>query len=423
MSAFAILALLLTLAALFSYANHRFIGLPPTVGLTLLSLALSVALVTGNRMGLPLRAFAENLLGRVDLGRTLLDGALSFLLFAGALHVEWKELREQRWPVALLASGGVLLSTLLVAGMTHLLFGWLGFDVPFLVCLLFGALISPTDPIAVLGLLKQAKAPASLSTKIAGESLFNDGVGVVVFLVFLELWTGNGGHGGKLDWGHVGLLLLREAGGGIVLGLVLGWATYRLLKSVDDYQVEVLLTLALVSGGYEVAKVLHTSGPLAVVVAGILIGNPGRQYAMSERTREHLDTFWELIDETLNALLFVLLGLEVLVLKHRPGYVTAALLVIPLVLLARVVSVMVPGLVLRLFRQSFAWHNVALLSWGGLRGAISVALALALPAGPERDLLLAVTYAVVAFSILVQGLTMPWLLRRLLPPAPTVSHD
>ena len=279
------------------------------------------------------------MLRRVDLGRTLLDGALSFLLFAGALGVRWKELRQQRWAVLLLATVGVLISTFLVAGMAHLLFGWLGLQVPFLACLLFGALISPTDPIAVLGLLKQAKAPASLSTKIAGESLFNDGIGVVIFLVFYELWTAQGPAGGELDWPHVGALLLREAGGGLALGLLLGWVTYRLLKSVDDYQVEVLLTLALVSGGYEVAKLLHTSGPLAIVVAGIVIGNPGRQFAMSERTREHLDTFWELVDEILNALLFVLLGLEVLVLRLQPGYLAAAALAIPLVLLARLVSV------------------------------------------------------------------------------------
>ena len=412
MNAFAILALLLTLAALFAYINHRFIGLPSTIGLTLLSLLLSVALVAANWLGLPLQAFAKGVLERVDLSRTLLDGALSFLLFAGALHVDWKVLHQERWSVALLATGGVLLSTLLVAGMSHFLFGWLGFKVPFLICLLFGALISPTDPIAVLGLLKQANAPASLATKIAGESLFNDGIGVVVFLLFYELqFSGDS----ELDLTHVGTLLLREAGGGIALGLALGWATYRLLKSVDAYQVEVLLTLALVSGGYELAKVLHTSGPLAIVVAGIVIGNAGRKFAMSDRTRQNLDTFWELIDEILNALLFVVLGLEVLVLKYQPGFVTLGLLTIPLVLLARVISVTAPGPVLKLFRQGFSWRNVVLLTWGGLRGAISIALALTLPSGPERDLLLAATYAVVAFSILVQGLTMPWLLGRVLP--------
>ena len=412
MNAFAILALLLTLAALFAYTNHRFIGLPSTIGLTLLSLLLSVALVAANWLGLPLQAFAKGVLERVDLSRTLLDGALSFLLFAGALHVDWKVLHQERWSVALLATGGVLLSTLLVAGMSHFLFGWLGFKVPFLICLLFGALISPTDPIAVLGLLKQANAPASLATKIAGESLFNDGIGVVVFLLFYELqFSGDS----ELDLTHVGTLLLREAGGGIALGLALGWATYRLLKSVDAYQVEVLLTLALVSGGYELAKVLHTSGPLAIVVAGIVIGNAGRKFAMSDRTRQNLDTFWELIDEILNALLFVVLGLEVLVLKYQPGFVTLGLLTIPLVLLARVISVTAPGPVLKLFRQGFSWRNVVLLTWGGLRGAISIALALTLPSGPERDLLLAATYAVVAFSILVQGLTMPWLLGRVLP--------
>ncbi len=414
MSFFAIFALLLTLAALFSYANHRFIGLPPTVGLMLLALVLSLGLVVGSRLGLPLQSFAEDVLGRVDLGRTLMEGALSYLLFAGALHVDWDELRAQRWPVALLATGGVLVSTGLVATITYYLFAWLGFPMPLLVCLLFGALISPTDPIAVLGLLKQANAPKALSTKIAGESLFNDGVGVVVFLIFYEMFI-SGQNADSLDLGHVGVLLLREAVGGIALGLLLGWITYRLLKSVDEYKVEILLTLALVTGGYELAKTLHTSGPLVVVVAGILIGNLGREFAMTEETQRRLDTFWTLIDEILNAMLFVLLGLEALVLKYQSGYITAALLVVPVVLLVRFISVTAPGPVLKLFRQGFEWRNVVLLTWGGLRGAISIALALSLPPGPERDLLLMVTYAVVAFAILVQGLTMPWLLRRVLP--------
>ena len=355
----------------------------------------------------------------MDLGRTLLDGALSFLLFAGAPGVDWRELREQRWAVLLLATVGVLFSTLLVAGMARLVFGWLGLRVPFLACLLFGALISPTDPIAVFGLLKQAKAPASLSTKIAGESLFNDGVGVVIFLVFYDLWTAQGPAGGELDWPHVGALLLREAGGGLVLGLLLGWVTYRLLRAWMTTRSRSCSPWRWSAAATRRPRCCTPAGPLAIVVAGIVIGNPGRAFAMSEQTRQPLDTFWELVDVILNALLFVLLGLQVLVLRFQPGYLAAAALAIPLVLLARLASVTGAGALLRLARRRAEWYKVVLLTWGGLRGAISIALALALPPGSERDLLLAATHGVVAFSILVQGLTMPWLLRRVLPAGET----
>jgi CPA1 family monovalent cation:H+ antiporter len=415
MSPFTILALLLTLAALTRYVNHRFIGLPATVGLMLLSLLLSLGIMAADCFGLPLKDSAQAMVSQVDLGQTLLGGMLSFLLFAGALHVNWKALHEQRWRIATLAFGATLLSTGIVAALAWVILRWIGLPLSPLYCLIFGALISPTDPIAVLALLKQANAPASLATKIAGESLFNDGVGVVLFLVFTELLAD--GSGSTLDATHVVLLLLREAGGGIALGLALGWITFRLLKSVDDYQLEVLLTLALVTGGYALANALHMSGPLAIVTAGVLIGNPGRSLAMSEKTRNYLDMFWELIDEILNALLFVLLGLEVLTLRYKPGYVLAAALAIPAVLLARWLSVGGPGVLLRLFQREVEHGALALLTWGGLRGAISVALALSLPAGPERDLLLTLTYAVVAFSILIQATTMPWLLRRTLPAA------
>lgn len=416
MNPFTVLALLLTLAALSSYANHRFIGLPNTAALMLLSLLLSLAAVAGSRFGLPFQMHLENLLGQVDLSQTLLGGVLSFLLFASAMDLELRELRAQRWRVLSLAFVSTALSTVIVAGLAWAIFGWLGLGVPLLWCLLFGALISPTDPVAVLGLLKNADTPPALKTKIAGESLFNDGAGLVLFVFFLESLEATGPTM-DLQWQRGVELLLREAGGGVLLGLALGGIAFALLRTVDDYRLEVLITLALVSGGYALALAIHTSGPLAVATAGILIGNLVREHAMSVETRRNLDTFWELIDVILNALLFAVVGLQVVTLKLHPGYFAAAMAMIPAVLLARTVSVGGPGTVFRLFgRPVEGWGGFLVLTWGGLRGAVSVALALSLPAGRERDILLVATYVVVAFSILVQGTTIPALLRRALPP-------
>ena len=414
MNLFNVLALLLTLAALASYLNDRYLRLPTTVGLMLMSVAGSLLLVAAEHFGLPLETGVERFVTQIDFSQTLLGGTLSFLLFAGALQIEWDQLREQRWRVPVLAVGTTALSTLLVAGFAWLIFGGLGLQLPLLYCLLFGAIISPTDPIAVVDMLKRAGASPSLSTKMAGESLFNDGIGIVLFLLFSRSLTGKAPAG--LDWPGAGALLLREAGGGIALGLLLGWVAYLLIKRVDNYRVEVLLTLALVSGGYALAQSVHVSGPLAIVAAGILIGNQARNFAMSPQSRDNLDLFWELVDEILNALLFVLIGLEALVLRYHPGDLAAALLVVPAVLLARFLSVGAPSVFLRLFRHHRKRDGLIVLTWGGLRGGISVALALSLPAGRERDLLLTMTYAVTAFSILVQGTTMPWLLRRVLPP-------
>jgi CPA1 family monovalent cation:H+ antiporter len=407
MNAFQIIALLITLAAVFSYLNCRFIQLPTTIGLMLISLLFSLSLIIGSHLGLDLEAKADRIVASIDFNQTLMQGMLSFLLFAGALHVNLDNLLRQKGTIGTFATFGVLSSTVLIGGAMFLILGWMGFPIPLLYSLILGALISPTDPIAVLGLLKQARAPESLETKIAGESLFNDGVGVVVFLVIYEILTGE--HHFELS--HVGLLLAEEALGGIVLGLVLGWITYHLLKSIDNYQVEVLLTLALVTGGYALASALHTSGPLATVAAGLLIGNHGRRFAMSDTTRDHLDTFWELIDEILNAVLFVLIGLEILMVTLTAHYLVAAVLAIPVILVARFISVGIPVTLFRT-RRAFTPHVVKVMTWGGLRGGISVALALSLPAGPERDLFLTITYAVVVFSILVQGLTVPLLLHR-----------
>jgi len=407
MTVLQIAALLLSLAAIFSYLNHRYIRLPTTIGLMLIALLLSLGLLGLDRLGLVFPAeWARYVLGEIDFNLTLLHGMLSFLLFAGALHVNLDDLAQQKWVIVILASVGVLVSTFIIGGLTWWLLGILGLHIGLLYCLLFGALISPTDPIAVLGILKTAGAPKSLETKIAGESLFNDGVGVVIFLALLGIVTS-----GEVSAEEVIELFLVEALGGVLFGLFIGWIAYRMLAQVDNYQVEILITLALVMGGYALAGALHVSGPIAIVVAGLLIGNHGRMLAMSAKTREHLDTFWELVDEILNAVLFVLIGLEVLALTFREAYLPAALVLIPAVLLARFISVGLPVILMRRYRR-FSPHAVKVLTWGGLRGGISVALALSLPAGPERQAILAITYIVVVFSILVQGLSVGRLVRK-----------
>ncbi len=401
MSLFEIAAILLTLAALFSYFNERYVGMPTTIGLMFISLVISLGLIAIANVGLDVESRAESVLAQIDFSELLLHGMLGFLLFAGALHVNLGDLLQQKWVISSLATAGLLISTLIVASLTWILLRSLGLDLPFIYCLLFGSLISPTDPIAVLGILKNANAPKSLETKITGESLFNDGVGVVVFIVLLDVVRG--GH--EIDAGGVVLFFLQEAVGGAVFGLATGFLVYWMLKSVDNYPVEILLTMALVTGTYALAETLHLSAPIAVVVAGLLIGNQGRALAMSEKTCEHLDSFWELVDEILNAVLFVLIGLEILVLQFNLSYLLAGLAAIPLVLAARWVSVGIPISLLRL-RREFSPNVVKIMTWGGLRGGISVALALSLPSGPERDVILAITYTVVVFSILVQGLTI-----------------
>jgi len=403
-----IIALLVSLTALLSYANHRLLKLPTTIGVMLIALLVSLALIAAGAFGYDVRSWAEQVVGRIDFNEALMHGMLSFLLFAGALHVDLSQLAQQKLIVGTLATAGVLLSTVLVGSAMYVLLPLAGFAVPYIWCLVFGALISPTDPIAVLGILKGARVPKSLELKVTGESLFNDGVGVVVFLVLLEIATRDVG----ISASAIALLFAVEAVGGLLLGLGLGALTYWMLKSVDNYQVEVLLTLALVMGGYALAAALHTSAPIAIVVAGLVIGNQGRSFAMSDTTREHLDTFWELIDEILNAVLFVLLGLEILVLSFRGETLAAGLLTIPVVLLARWISVSLPVLAMRRWR-SFTPGAVTVMTWGGLRGGISVALALSLPAsGEARELLIAMTYVVVVFSILVQGLSVGAVVRR-----------
>ncbi len=401
-------ATLISLAALFSYINHRFIKLPTTIGLLVISLLLSLALIGLGKFGFPLESYAQVMLKEIDFNKALMQGMLSALLFAGALHVSLEDLKKQKWIVAILASIGMLSSTVMVGFASYYVFALFGLDIPFIYCLLFGSLISPTDPIAVLGILKHLGAPKTLETKIAGESLFNDGFAVVVFIVLLGIAAGGGDD--PVSISSVMLLFLQEAVGGVGFGLIAGYVVFRMLASIDNYQVEILLTLGLVFGGYALASALHISGPIFVVVAGLLIGNRGRQHGMSDRTREHLDNFWELIDEILNAVLFVLIGLEVLILTFDLNYLYAGLVMIPVTLLARFISVGVPVSLMKL-RKTFTPNVIRILTWGGLRGGISIALALTLPAGEAREALIVVTYVIVIFSIIVQGLTVGKLIK------------
>lgn len=417
-----LVALLVTLTALFSYINHRFIKLPTTIGVMVLALVLSLILMSLGELGYaPVEQRAAAIIGGIDFNQVLMQGMLSLLLFAGALHVNLEELAQNKWPIGILATVGVVASTFLVGIASWLVLNVLfGVSISLLYCLLFGALISPTDPIAVLGILKSAKAPKNLEIKIAGESLFNDGIAVVVFAILLGLAVG----GEEVTLGGVALLFTEEALGGIVFGLAIGYVAYLLLKSIDSYDVEILITLALVLGGYALAIHLHVSGPIAMVVAGLMIGNHGRRLAMSDTTREHLDTFWELIDEILNAMLFVLIGLEMIILTFEHDHLLASLLVIPIVLLARLACVGVPVHVMRRrFGFTFSPHAIKIMTWGGLRGGISVALALSLPLGPERQIVLALTYIVVLFSILVQGLTVGKLIKATVVPAGSGAGD
>jgi monovalent cation:H+ antiporter, CPA1 family len=406
-----IVAICLVITALMAYVNHRFIELPTAIGVMAVALVFSLALVVLDRFGLAGRLHdAEvSLLQSIDFSDVLMQGMLSFLLFAGALHIDLSQLKAFRWQVASLAMVSTVLSTLIVGYAMHAALPLVGLSLPLMHCLLFGALISPTDPIAVMGILKSAKAPRELELVIAGESLFNDGVGVVVFSLLLGMLV----SGAAPSAGHAAELLAHEAGGGIVMGLVLGYATFWLLRSIDNYQVEVLLTLATVVGGYALAAYLHVSGPLAMVVAGLIVGNHGRAMAMSDTTRRYVDMFWELIDEILNAVLFVLIGMEVLLISFSGQELLGAAVAIVVTLLARLLTV---GMPVHLGARAVglpagSWR---VLTWGGLRGGISVALALSLPAGDERDTVLALTYCVVAFSILVQGLSIGGVTRRAL---------
>lgn len=424
MDFFTLFAELITISAVFAYINQRWLKLPTTIGLMIIALIFSLCLITAGIFVPVVATRVEAIVSSIDFNKTVMQGMLGFLLFAGALHINLGDLREQRWVIATLASVGVILSTIIVSGLAFAVFRLAGLEISFIWCLVFGALISPTDPIAVLGIFKTIEAPKTLETKIAGESLFNDGIGVVIFLGLYEVATGE--H--EFDLVHLGELFFKEAVLGALFGFVIGWIGFRLLAKIDNYSTEILISLALAAGGYALAAAWHLSGPIAMVVAGLIIGNHGRSYAMSPKTIEHLDTFWELIDEILNAVLFVLIGLEIIVLTFTHQYLIAGMLMIPCILLARLIAVSLP---LRFVDRLNPIHPnvVPMLTWGGLRGGISVALALSIPTHLNgevviaREPILSVTYIVVIFSVIVQGLTVGPLLRYLLANSETTSSE
>ena len=410
MDYFVIASILVFISAIFGYINVRFLKLPNTIGLMLITIVFTLAVFALSYFDDTLLNAERFIIKQIDFKAVLLDVMLSFLLFAGALHTNFEQLKVQRWPVLVFATLGVLMSTFLVGIVMFYALQIIGLQVQFIYCLLFGALISPTDPIAVLGILKKAGVPKKLETKIVGESLFNDGVGVVVFLTIFKIADLGIENVSALE---VVELFGLEVIGGIILGLILGWITYRLLKSIDDYDIEVIITLAVVMVGTVVAQKLHISAPLAMVTAGLVVGNDTvRDNAMSETTEVYVDKFWELIDILLNTILFVLIGMEMLVLTLEGKYIVAGLLAIPLVLLCRYISLLLP---INFFKRrlNFVPKTNLIMTWGGLRGGISIALALGLTEAMERDLFLVITYVVVVFSILVQGLTVGKLVKKL----------
>jgi CPA1 family monovalent cation:H+ antiporter len=410
MDYFVIASVLVFLSAFFGYLNVRFIKLPNTIGLTVITIVFTFGVFALSYFDDTLLEAERYIITHIDFRSVLLDIMLSFLLFAGALHTDVQKLREQRWPVLVFATFGVLVSTFLIGTGAYVILDITGQDIPLIYCLLFGALISPTDPIAVLGVLKKAGVPKKLEIKITGESLFNDGVGVVIFLTIFGLASGTGEG---IDWSDTLSLFVEEVFGGLLLGGILGFGTFRLMKSIDDYDMEVIITLATVMTGTVVAQYLHVSAPLAMVMAGLIVGGKrSREQAMTGQTENYVDKFWELIDILLNTVLFVLIGMEILVLDLEPEYVIAGLLMIPVALLCRYLSLIGPVMLFRK-RLEFVPNTALLMTWGGLRGAISIALALGLSETMHRDLFLVITYVVVIFSIIVQGLTVGKLVKRL----------
>ncbi len=408
MSLFHVVALVLTLVAFFGYLNCRLLKLPEPIGITAIGLAGSLVVVAAGALDPALTDWAKEAIGSIDFSKIVFHGLLGLLLFAGSLHVDWSDIGGEKWTIVALATVGVALSATLVGAGFYYAGRVLGFELPFVQCLLFGALISPTDPIAVLGLLRRLGVATHLETKITGESLFNDGMGVVLFIGIFTVATA--GH--SVSVSEAAMLFATEVVGGIVIGLAIGAVGLFLLKGVDSYAVEILITLSMATGGYALADSLHTSAPIAVVMMGLLVANQGKRYTMSERTRQHLFSFWELIDELLNLLLFGLIGLEFVTLEPVLATLAPGLVAVPIVLLARWASVRISIAVLSRFRD-YAPETVAIMTWGGLRGGISVALALSLPAEMGRETIVAATYGVVIFSILVQALTLPRLARHL----------
>lgn len=401
-------SLIITLSALLAYLNIRILKLPSTIGIMVLSLLLSlILLVVGSAS--PAAGLMKNLLVQIDFSDFLLDFMLGFLLFAGALHTDIKKLHKARGPIITYATVGILISTFLVGGAIYFILPLLYQPVDFIYCLLFGALISPTDPIAVLSILKKAGISESIETQITGESLFNDGVGVVIFLTLFSIASEGFAN---VSTSEIIVLLLEEIVGGVLFGLLLGYVGFRMLKRIDHYKTEVLITLAMVMGGTSLAAMFHFSGALAMVVAGLFIGNKGALEAMSEETNDYVHKFWEMVDEIFNAILFVLIGLELMIVPFELSFLFVGLIAILIIILARLLSLIVPSYIFR-FKYEFPKSTFILMTWGGLRGGISIALALSLTEGMHRNLIVSVTYIVVLFSIIVQGLSLERVVKRL----------
>jgi len=409
MDLFSVITILVVISAAFGYINTRYLKLPPTIGLMTMALIFSLLMLVTNFLFPAVFHFAEVIIENINFSEVLLDVMLSFLLFAGALHTDINLLKKEKRSIALFSFAGVIISTFVIATLLFFILKLVYQPVDYIYCLLFGALISPTDPIAVLGILKKSKVPEKVETNIVGESLFNDGIGVVLFLSLLEIYREGLEHFGFTD---IVVLLVKEAGGGILFGLLLGYVMFRLLKSIDEYETEVIITLAGVMGGYLLANQLHISGPLAMVVAGLFTGSKAKQSAMSETTELYVDKFWELIDVLMNALLFVLIGLRLMILDFSASFLLIGLLVIPAVILARWIAIRLPLFITKK-SKAFDSKDVTLLVWGGLRGGLSIAMALSLARSPEKDMVVFITYVIVLFSILVQGLTLGKMAKKL----------
>ncbi|WP_118972240.1 cation:proton antiporter [Taibaiella koreensis] len=396
-------SVLIVLSAIFAYINARFLKLPATIGIMLIALMVSIGLFATNNIFPHTFDRLSRLLNDFDFADILMGAMLNFLLFAGAIHINMSDLKEQRIPVVVFSTVSVIISTFFVGVLSYYALHWLHFEVPLIQCLVFGALISPTDPVAVLGILKQAGVPKTLETKVAGESLFNDGVAVVVFVTLLQVAQGKEVD---LSFVSISLLLAKEALGGLAIGLLLGFLGSSMMKRIDNYKVDVLITLAIVMGGYLIVHGLHMSGPLAMVAAGLVVGNYGRTKAMSEVSKDYLDKFWELIDEVLNALLFLIIGFELLVIPDLTLYWKIGLFCIAIVLAARFFSIWIPSKIIPFRSNKFDRKTITILVWGGLRGGVSIALALSIDDDLNKNLFLAITYFIVLFSIIVQGLTI-----------------
>ncbi|MEP7229448.1 MAG: sodium:proton antiporter [Ginsengibacter sp.] len=410
MEIYNIITLIIVLAAIFGYINFRFIKLPGTIGIMLISLVASLVVIGVSLIEPTFFAKTSGVLSAIDFHTALMKVMLSFLLFAGAFHINAKKLKSERTSIITFATIGVVISTFIVGTLIYGAFQLFGLSIDYIYCLLFGALISPTDPIAAIGILKKAKIPETLETKISGESLFNDGVGVVIFATLIEI--AQVGLSNTSGW-DIAWLFIEEAGGGLIFGVALGYLGYLALRSIDNYIVETMITLAIVMGGYFLADKLHISGPLAMVMAGLITGNKSMEQGVSDTTRDYLAKFWEMIDEVMNAILFLLIGFEMLIIPFNMTLLWLGCIAIIVVLLARYLAVVIPIMFLKYKKNPFEKNAIPILTWGGLRGGISVALALSVPKYMYGEVFVSITYIVVLFSILVQGLTIGKFAKRL----------